>query len=92
MYTTLAGHVLEERITGVPPSRQGSSQILLRICRLTVNDILSWRVSGWELALSVATIVRVAVIMVLGGLNLEMFKMSKLMSVFQGLFILILSL
>ena len=53
-----------------------TSQVLLRVCRLTVNDILSLRVSGWELALSVATLVRVAAIMVLGGLNLEMFKMS----------------
>ena len=54
-----------------------TSQVLLRVCRLTVNDILSLRVSGWELALSVATLVRVAAIMVMGGLNLEMFTMSE---------------
>ena len=58
-----------------------TSQVLLRVCRLTVNDILSLRVSGWELALSVATLVRVAAIMVVGGLNLEMFKMSDYLSV-----------
>ena len=40
-----------------------TSQVLLRVCRLTVNDILSLRVSGWELALSVATLVRLAAIM-----------------------------
>ena len=69
-----------------------TSQVLLRVCRLTVNDILSLRVSGWELALSVATLVRVAAIMVLGGLNLEMFKMSDYRSVRNGLIVLILSL
>eukprot|EP00944_MAST-04C_sp_MAST-4C-sp1_P013500 g13500.t1 len=66
-----------------------TSQVLLRVCRLTVNDILSLRVSGWELALSVATLVRVAAIMVVGGLNLKMFKMSDYRSVFEGLFVLI---
>ena len=69
-----------------------TSQVLLRVCRLTVNDILSLRVSGWELALSVATLVRVAAIMVLGGLNLEMLKMSDYQSVFEGLVLLIFSL
>ena len=62
-----------------------TSQVLLRVCRLTVNDILSLRVSGWELALSVATLVRVAAIMVMGGLNLEMFTMSEYGSVRYGL-------
>ena len=66
-----------------------TSQVLLRVCRLTVNDILSLRVSGWELALSVATLVRVAAIMVMGGLNLEMFKMSDYRSVRDGLVVLI---
>lgn len=69
-----------------------TSQVLLRVCRLTVNDILSLRVSGWELALSVATLVRLAAIMVAGGLNLEMFKMSDYRNVLEGLFVLILSL
>ena len=69
-----------------------TSQVLLRVCRLTVNDILSLRVSGWELALSIATLVRVAAIMVLGGLNLEMFKMSEYRSVLGGLLVLILNL
>eukprot|EP00944_MAST-04C_sp_MAST-4C-sp1_P001408 g1408.t1 len=66
-----------------------TSQVLLRVCRLTVNDILSLRVSGWELALSVATLVRVAAVMVLGGLNLEMFTMSDYRSVRIGLLVLI---
>ena len=66
-----------------------TSQVLLRVCRLTVNDILSLRVSGWELALSVATLVRVAAIMVLGGLNLEMFKMSEFYNARIGLIVLI---
>ena len=69
-----------------------TSQVLLRVCRLTVNDILSLRVSGWELALSIATLVRVAAIMVLGGLNLEMFNMSVFWSLGEGLFVLIFSL
>ena len=62
-----------------------TSQVLLRVCRLTVNDILSLRVSGWELSLSIVTLIRVASIMVLGGLNLEMFKMSEFRSVRDGL-------
>eukprot|EP00944_MAST-04C_sp_MAST-4C-sp1_P014577 g14577.t1 len=66
-----------------------TSQVLLRVCRLTVNDILSLRVSGWELALSVITLVRVASIMVMGGLNLEMFKMSDYRSVRDGLWVFI---
>ena len=69
-----------------------TSQVLLRACRLTVNDILSLRVSGWELALSVATLVRVAAVMVLGGLNLEMFTMSDYRSIRDGLTVLIVSL
>ena len=71
-----------------------TSQVLLRVCRLTVNDILSLRVSGWELSLSVVTLIRVASIMVLGGLNLEMFKFSDYLNIFLGLvsFILILTL
>ena len=60
-----------------------TSQVLLRVCRLSVNDILSLRVSGWELALSVITLVRVASIMVRGGLNLEMLKMSDFQNVVQ---------
>ena len=71
-----------------------TSQVLLRVCRLTVNDILSLRVSGWELSLSIVTLIRVASIMVLGGLNLEMFKFSDYRKIFLGLvsFILILTL
>eukprot|EP00944_MAST-04C_sp_MAST-4C-sp1_P002286 g2286.t1 len=69
-----------------------TSQVLLRVCRLTVNDILSLRVSGWELGLSVATLVRVAAVMVMGGLNLEMFSMSDFLSVVYGLIGLIVSL
>eukprot|EP00944_MAST-04C_sp_MAST-4C-sp1_P006380 g6380.t1 len=69
-----------------------TSQVLLRVCRLTVNDILSLQVSGWELALSIATLVRVTAIMVLGGLNLEMFHVSVLLSLGEGLFVLIFSL
>ena len=69
-----------------------TSQVLLRVCRLTVNDILSLRVSGWELSLSIVTLIRVASIMVMGGLNLEMFKFSDYWNIFWGLlyFILIL--
>ena len=69
-----------------------TSQVLLRVCRLTVNDILSLRVSGWELSLSIVTLIRVASIMVMGGLNLEMFKFSDYLDIFWGLlfFILIL--
>merc|ERR1711981_1280396 len=66
-----------------------TSQILLRVCRLTVNDILSLRVSGWELSLSIVTLIRVASIMVVGGLNLEMFKFSVYLNIFWGLFVLI---
>ena len=62
-----------------------TSQVLLRVCRLTINDILSLRVSGWELSLSIVTLIRVASIMVMGGLNLEMFKMSEFRSVRDGL-------
>ena len=63
-----------------------TSQVLLRVCRLTVNDILSLRVSGWELSLSIISLIRVASIMVLGGLNLEMFKFSDYRKIFLGLF------
>eukprot|EP00944_MAST-04C_sp_MAST-4C-sp1_P002601 g2601.t1 len=69
-----------------------TSQVLLRVCRLTVNDILSLRVSGWELSLSVATLIRLAAIMVRGGLNLEMFTMSDYRSIRDGLTVLIVSL
>ena len=71
-----------------------TSQVLLRVCRLTVNDILSLRVSGWELSLSIISLIRVASIMVMGGLNLEMFKFSDYLNIFLGLvsFILILTL
>ena len=62
-----------------------TSQVLLRVCRLTVNDILSLRVSGWELSLSIVTLIRVASIMVMGGLNLEMFKFSDYANIFWGL-------
>ena len=62
-----------------------TSQVLLRVCRLTVNDILSLRVSGWELSLSIVTLIRVASIMVLGGLNLEMFKFSDYVNILYGL-------
>ncbi len=62
-----------------------TSQVLLRVCRLTVNDILSLRVSGWELSLSIVTLIRVASIMVQGGLNLEMFKFSDYLNIFWGL-------
>ena len=65
-----------------------TSQVLLRVCRLTVNDILSLRVSGWELSLSVATLIRLAAIMVRGGLNLEMFTMSNYRSIRDGLVVL----
>ena len=63
-----------------------TSQVLLRVCRLTVNDILSLRVSGWELSLSIVTLIRVASIMVMGGLNLEMFKFSDYLNIFLGFF------
>tara|TARA_B100000965_G_scaffold399327_1_gene419085 strand:+ start:3325 stop:4644 length:1320 start_codon:yes stop_codon:yes gene_type:complete len=66
-----------------------TSQVLLRVCRLTVNDILSLRVSGWELSLSIVTLIRVASIMVMGGLNLEMFKFSNYRNVSGSLFSLI---
>ena len=66
-----------------------TSQVLLRVCRLTVNDILSLRVSGWELSLSIVTLIRVASIMVMGGLNLEMFKMSEFRRVRDGLLLFI---
>ena len=62
-----------------------TSQVLLRVCRLTVNDILSLRVSGWELSLSIVTLIRVASIMVMGGLNLEMFKFSDYLNIVLGL-------
>ena len=62
-----------------------TSQVLLRVCRLTVNDILSLRVSGWELSLSIISLIRVASIMVMGGLNLEMFKFSDYLNIFLGL-------
>ena len=62
-----------------------TSQVLLRVCRLTVNDILSLRVSGWELSLSIVTLIRVASIMVMGGLNLEMFKFSDYLDILGGL-------
>ena len=62
-----------------------TSQVLLRVCRLTVNDILSLRVSGWELSLSIVTLIRVASIMVMGGLNLEMFKFSDYLNILVGL-------
>eukprot|EP00942_MAST-04A_sp_MAST-4A-sp1_P005227 g5227.t1 len=54
-----------------------TSQVVLRICRLTINDILSVNVSGWELALSILTVVRVACIFVFGGLSLEIMSMSQ---------------
>ena len=54
-----------------------TSQVLLRICRLTVDDILSVNVSGWELALSILTVIRVASIFVFSGISLEIMSMSQ---------------
>ena len=64
-----------------------TSQVLLRICRLTVNDILSVNVSGWELALSILTVVRVACIFIFSGLSLEIISMSQYRMI-RGIFIL----
>lgn len=55
-----------------------TSQTLLRICRLTINDILSLRVSVWELALSVVTILELVCIGILVSLSLEWLPYSSL--------------
>ena len=49
------------------------------------DDSCMGKHAGWELALSAITLVRVTSIMVMGGLNLEMFKMSDFRNVMQVL-------
>jgi hypothetical protein len=72
-----------------------SSQTLLRICRLTTYDILSMRVSVWEMALSVFTVLRLMAIGLLSSLNLETFTYSNYITIYQilvaaiGVFIMI---
>eukprot|EP00943_MAST-04B_sp_MAST-4B-sp1_P009046 g9046.t1 len=59
-----------------------TSQVLLRVCRLTVNDILSVNISGWELLLSIITLFRVALIFITEGLSLESVSYSQLWTLF----------
>ena len=56
-----------------------TSQTLLRICRLTIVDILNIRVSAWELTLLLITLLRLITVFVIGSLNLEWLSYSKLM-------------
>ena len=55
-----------------------SIQILMRICRLTVNGILSLRLSKWELGLGLVNIVRVLILLITSSLNLELYKPSAI--------------
>jgi hypothetical protein len=55
-----------------------SIQILMRICRLTVNDILSLRLTKWELGLGLVNIVRVLILLITSSLNLELYKPSAI--------------
>ena len=54
-----------------------TSQVLLRMCRLTVNDILNVNVSKWELGLTILTVIRIAAVFVYGGLSFKMVSMSQ---------------
>ena len=54
-----------------------TSQVLLRLCRLTANDILNVNVSKWELGLTVVTVIRIAAVFVYGGLSLKVMSMSQ---------------
>ena len=54
-----------------------TSQVLLRLCRLTANDILNVNVSKWELGLTVVTVIRIAAVFVYGGLSLKVISMSQ---------------
>eukprot|EP00944_MAST-04C_sp_MAST-4C-sp1_P007599 g7599.t1 len=54
-----------------------TSQVLLRLCRLTMNDILNVNVSKWELGLTVVTVIRIAAVFVYGGLSLKVISMSQ---------------
>ena len=58
-----------------------TSQVLLRLCRLTANDILNVNVSKWELGLIVVTVIRIAAIFVFGGLSLRVMSMSQYQTV-----------
>jgi hypothetical protein len=55
----------------------GTSQVLLRLCRLTATDILNVNVSNWELGLTIVTVVRIASVFVYGGLSLKVMSMSQ---------------
>ena len=63
-----------------------TSQVLLRVCRLTVNDMLNVNVSKWELGLTVVTVIRIAAVFVYGGLSLKVISMSQYRTV-QGVFV-----
>ena len=63
-----------------------TSQVLLRLCRLTMNDILNVNVSKWELGLTVVTVIRIAAVFVYGGLSLKVISMSQYRTV-QGTFL-----
>ena len=54
-----------------------TSQVLLRMCRLAVKDILSLNVSKWELGLAMITVTRVSAVFVYGGLSLKVMSMSQ---------------
>ena len=54
-----------------------TSQVLLRICRLSIEDILSVNISTSEFTLTVVTILRLGFIFTLDGFNLEIMSYSQ---------------
>ena len=58
-----------------------TSQVLLRMCRLTANDTLNVNVSKWELGLAILTVIRLAAVFVFGGISLKMMSMSQYQTV-----------
>ena len=54
-----------------------TSQVLLRICRLSIEDILSVNISTSEFTLTIVTILRLGFIFTLDGFNLEIMSYSQ---------------
>ena len=53
-----------------------TSQVLLRMCRLTITDILSINISHWEASLSIVTVLRISLILIMIGFDLEIMSYS----------------
>ena len=63
------------------------SQLLLRICRLSVNDIISLRISKWEMGLAMNMLIQIVIISIYGGQSLEWMTKSEMGMVSYILFV-----